>query len=167
MTPPRGTSPRDSRSRSHINQDYEDPQSSRSSRGNRGGEPIGMTFRMNACEQSLQLHTSELTAQRLMLSQFTDEIKRMIVEKDANGQRLDAVFAFVDQRFSESQVSIVNTQEAAYAQIEQITGTINPPAQSVSARLEQLTTEIATLKSAPPVAPVHEPPPGIPSNTIP
>ena len=60
-------------------------------------EPVGVGFRLNACETSIRDHQHEYLMQYL-----TDEIKRLISEKIEHGGRLDQIFGLVDQRFAEA-----------------------------------------------------------------
>ena len=96
-----------------------------------------MSFRVSSCEQSLREHTNELTAQKLMISQLHDEIQKLMEERNVQGQRLDAVFNLVDNRFAESQASLVQTQSAASVKLENLTAMINSVSQGLAQRLEQ------------------------------
>ena len=49
----------------------------RESRHGVGGDPVGVTFRLNACEQSLRSHNDEMAAQRLMLQQLADAVTKL------------------------------------------------------------------------------------------
>ena len=77
-----------------------------------------MGFRMTACEQSLRDHQNEIAAQRLMIEELTAEMKKQIDHRTTHGQRLDAVFALVDQRFTENQSAISELQSNAQREID-------------------------------------------------
>ncbi len=138
----------------------EDRRRERSERRDDREEPIGMGFRLTACETSLKEHHSELEAHRVMLEQLGEEMKRQIADRDNHRQRLDAVFALVDQRFAESQQSIHetqikfteaqqsirDTQVAAQNKFENITTTLNNVSQGLAARVEQLVLEVSVMR---------------------
>ena len=103
-TTPRHPSPRTPRSPRARSQpvpddDYEDRRRDRAER--REEQPIGMGFQLNACEQSLRDHHSELAAQRLMLEQLTTEMSRQTSEREEHRQRLDQVFDIVEKRYTD------------------------------------------------------------------
>ena len=173
MTPPVTTTrntPRDSRTRS--------PRSPR----NEEQQPVGFTFRMNAAEQTLREQHAELATQRLMISQMSETIQQMLVDKETTGQRLDQVFALVDQKYQETKettgqrldqvVAMVDqkyqeaqgnlkaTQDIIQDKIENHhTHIIKQLEQTMMARLDHLQAEIANMRIHPPAAP--EAPPGI------
>ena len=58
----------------------------------RNEEPVGLGFRLSACETSLRDHQNEIAAQRLMIQQLSSEMQKQMAERELHGQRLDAVF---------------------------------------------------------------------------
>ena len=109
---PRATSPRSprgfrgsrarARSEAHVREEDEDYNDRRAERQESRREvPIGIGFRINACEQTLRTHQDELAAQRLAIQQITEALQQNTVDKGATGQRLDEVFNLVDTRFAE------------------------------------------------------------------
>ena len=136
---PRATSPRTprnprARSQPGYDDDYEDRRRDRAERrDDQQQAPIGIGFRINSCETSLRDHHSEITAQRIMLDELTQEMQRQIADRDLHRQRLDTVFALVDQRFTEAQNSIEEIRAAAHSKFETLTTTINGVSQGLAA----------------------------------
>ena len=171
-TTPRPTSPRTPRSPRARSQpmpddDYEDRRRERAER--REEHPIGVGFRLNACEQSLRDHHSELAAQRLMIEQLTTEMNRQMSEREEHRKRLDEVFNVVDKRYSEMDKVVGDIQTSATTKFESLTSTINGVAQGLAARIEQLVLDVNVLRrefqNAPPRAQPHsapQPPPEAP-----
>ena len=104
ITPPAGqTSPRSPRT-PRSNDDDEDPrrteraerreqrEAAREAKNADPTQPIGMNFRINACEQSLRDHTNELAAQRLLLQQLVEASKDDHKDKQKLEERLDVSF---------------------------------------------------------------------------
>ena len=152
-TTPRSTSPRTprnprARSQPIPDDDYEDRRRDRAERRDdqQNAPPIGVGFRLNACETSLRDHQSEIAAQRIMLDQLTTEMQRQIADRDLHRDRLDTVFALVDQRFTEAQNSIEKIRAAAHSKFETLTTTINGVSQGLAARVEQISMEINVLR---------------------
>ena len=170
---PRDRSPRLSRSprarsnrRTDDDDDYEDRRAERQESRREGGDPVGVNFRMTACEQSLRDHHTELAAQRLAISQLNDEMRKQMGDREVQNQRLDSVFSLVDQKFGESQRSLIDTQNVAHAKFESLTATMNNLSTGLATRLEELVLEIAVLRrevSSRPTATSQppSPPPGV------
>ena len=75
-TPPRARSPL---AANDDDDDFEDRRNERRKRRRdreSQDEPVGVGFRLNACETSLRDRTNELAAQRLMINYLSDEMKR-------------------------------------------------------------------------------------------
>ena len=173
-TTPRSVSPRTprsprARSQPFPDDDYEDRRQERAER-REDQAPLGASFRLNACEQSLRDQHSELAAQRIMLEQLATEMSQQIANRAEHRQRLDQVFALVDQRYAEMQSAQAETQAVASAKIESLTSTINGVSQGLAARIEQISLELNVLRresqGAPPQAPqppqpAPQAPPGI------
>ena len=162
-TSPRRTPPRSPRARSmgaqaEQEEEYEARRDERQeSRRGAGGDPIGVSFRLNACEQSLRSHSDEMAAQRLMLGQITDAIQQMTAEKEKTDSKLDSVFQLVDQRFSESQSGAQEIVNGAQARFDTMTATVQAVAAEVMNRMEAINKEIEALKVAT-ASPRSEPP---------
>ena len=131
MTPPR--SPRD---RSPAAGDMDDEtrrfERSRESRRRDNTEPVGSNFRLSACERTLRDQTSELTAQRIAISQLTEVLQRVSTDKEAQDTRLDEVFQHVDAKFTEAmnrtqvlEESVQQMQVIVSSRIETLTQTAN------------------------------------------
>ena len=107
-TPPR--SPRSTRARSSDPDDFHEER--RRERADRRrerdhDEPVGVNFRLTACEQTLQQHYAEITAQRAQLAELADEMKKQISNHGIHGQRLDAVFGLVDEHFGKLKTLVI------------------------------------------------------------
>ena len=135
---PRRTPPRSPRPRSPMPQDDDDYNDRRSEGRDRrhDDEPIGMGFRINACETSLRDHQAETAAQRIAIQQLTDEVRKQMGERESHGQRLDKVFELVDLRFRESQQSTQTLSDASRDKIESLTAQLNSTAHGLAARIE-------------------------------
>ena len=191
--------PTRARSRRRYNEDDNDDDNDNEDRRDRRrerqdrhqeDEPVGVGFRLNACETSLRDHHSELTAQRKMVNQLTDEVKRLNAEREIHGQRLDAVFSLVDQRFSETQKAVHETQTVANDKITTLETALTVASDKImnlqksldnastglAARIEQIYLEVGVLRreqsartAEPPSAPASAPtpPPGMSQSTTP
>ena len=142
-TPSRPTTPRSPRARSPDDEDdrRDDRSERREDRRRRrpvSEAPIGMDFRMRACETSLRDHTNELTAQRLMLQQMTEAFHQYTKDKEDTGKKLD----WVSNEFE----SKVTEQEAFRKELEErhkhMLSTINEMIQGISQQFETLRGEI-------------------------
>ena len=133
------------------NDEFEDRRDRRREREDRrrdDDEPLGSGFRRNACETSLRDHETELAAQRVMVSQLADEMKRLIGERELHGQRLDAVFALVDQRFSESQKAVHETQTMANDKLNVLKASIDSVSQGLAALWNNFNWKFASYVEA-------------------
>ena len=159
MTPPR--TPRD---RSPAAGDMDDEtrrfERSRESRRRDNTEPVGSNFRLSACERTLRDQTSELTAQRIAISQLTEVLQRVSTDKEAQDTRLNEVFQHVDAKFTEAmnrtqvlEESVQQMQVIVSSRIETLTQTINNISQGLAARIESLTMEIEVMRRLQPSAP--------------
>ena len=145
---PRNTSPRRSyraRARStgpaaQEDQDYEARRDER--RDTRRDEGIGAGFRITACEQTLRSHNDELAAQRLMLKQLTEAVEKLVVDRDDTTSRLNAVFALVDQRFTEAQDGSQAISKVAHEKFETLTATMQSIAHEIVQKIEIITKDV-------------------------
>ena len=121
----------------------------RESRRGAGGDPVGVTFRLNYCEQSLRNHNDELAAQRLMLQQLSEAVQKLATDKEQTGDRLNQVFGLVDQRFTEAQAGSQAIRELTHERFESMTATVTSVAHEVVTRLEVINREIESLRRTP------------------
>ena len=130
---PRGVRPGRARARSeaHVREEDEDYQDRRAERQESRREPVGMGFRINACEQTLRTHHDELTAQRLAIQQITEALQQNMVDKGATGQRLDEVFSLADTRFAESQSAFNEIVNGTQQRYDTMINTINSMSHAV------------------------------------
>ena len=162
--PRRGTRSPRPRTRSRDDEDRrrdrrDDREEHRRDRDDRD-EPVGIGFRLTACETSLKEHHAEIAAHRVTLHQLGEEMKRQIADTENHRQRLDAVFALVDQRFKEGQQytqeaqqkseislqAIHETQVAAQDSFNTLHTKVNNISQGLAARIEQIMIELAVLR---------------------
>ena len=111
-TLPRSPSPRRGQRRNRSRED----ESRRSRERSRDGEdehPVGMGFRLTACETSLKDHYGEISAHRITIQQLHEAVGQLTVDRDAMRQRLDDVFGHVDVKFTEAQTKIQNVTDVA------------------------------------------------------
>ena len=178
ITPPRGgmASPASPRTpRSPVADDDDDRRADRAERrqnrqqereGRNTGptEPVGLDFRLRACETTLRDHTNELAAQKLMLQQLVEAVKSDNQEKKKMEERLDNAFAQVHQKVAD----VEKPQELTKQRVDMVMQTVNSLASTIAARLDEITHDLSKWKhdmaqqgasptTAPP-APVHVPP---------
>ena len=173
---PRSTSPRRSprgprsrsmgaaqASRDQEEEDYEARREER--RESRTQEPIGISFRLNACEQSLRSHTDELVAQRLAIQELTEGVRQLATDKQATEARLNQVFGLVDQRFAEAQAGAKEIFDGAQIRFQTMAESVTQIASDVMTRLDAINREIEIIRKTPPSSPTYEAPPAPPSWT--
>ena len=163
MTPPaasprtRSTAPRTSRNRSPRREGEEEDDDDFDARRDQRREaqrrraasnpapPVGEDFRLRACEQSLREHQVELAAQRVTLQQMKAVFEENAKDKIITGNRLDAVFDLVDNRFteySEFSRNINERTENLNNRLTVLTDLISGLTTSVSERMNNLETEL-------------------------
>ena len=151
VTTPRNTSPRRSfrpRARSFgAAQQAEDEENEarREERRESRSEPIGVNFRMNACEQSLRSHNDEVAAQRLMIQQLTEAVQRLNAEKETNIDKLNDLVTLVNHRLAESQTGLQEIRRFTHERCETITGTVTNIASEIKMRSEPETNYITSV----------------------
>ena len=84
----------------------------------RTGDPIGINFRLNACQQSLRSHTDELVAQKLMVRQLAEAVQGLVAGKENTESRRNEVFEIVHQRFTEAQNGAQEIRDVANQRFE-------------------------------------------------
>ena len=139
ITPPAGpTSPRSPRT-PRSNDEEDDPrrteraerrearEAAREARTADPTQPIGMNFRINACEQSLRDHTNELAAQRLLLQQLVEASKEDHKDKKKLEERLDVSFTQNNQKHADHD-----------KRADIMTQTINALADNIAQKLDEL-----------------------------
>ena len=142
-TPSRPTTPRSPRAQSPDDEDdrREERQERTEDRRRRrpvSEAPVGMDFRMRACEASLRDHTNELTAQRVMIQQMTEAFHQYTKDKEDTGKKFDWVFNQFENKVTE--------QEALRKELEErhkhMLNTINEMIPGISQQFETLRGEI-------------------------
>ena len=107
---------------------------------------VGIPFRIRATEQSIKLLNNEVAAQRIMINQITEELQRQAVGKEAQDQRLNAVFAHVDTKFTEANNITQQIYDTAYQKFQVVTSAINSVAEGLAQRVEQMSMELEVVK---------------------
>ena len=107
---------------------------------------MGVTFRLNACEQSLRSHNDEMAAQRLMLQQLADAVTKLNSEKETTEGRLNQVFGLVDQKFAEAQSNTQEIFSGSKERFEVMSATVQSIASQVMQGLDKINKDIEMLK---------------------
>ena len=107
-TPPRSTrtlprSPSPGRAQRRARSPEEESRRSRERNRDEDDHPVGVGFRLTACETSLKEHHGEIGAHRTAIQQLHDVVNELTADRDAMRQRLDDVFAHVDVKLTEAQ----------------------------------------------------------------
>ena len=141
-----GHSPRNSDPHGRSRRDDHDSRD-RSRDRERPGEPIGVGFRLNSCEQSLQAHHAELAAHKLELNQLKEAVTQLVADKATTGQRLDECFNQVDKVHTECQSQTRQAFDTVEARLKTSADTLNQFSQMVSAKYTSIDAEIEQLKA--------------------
>ena len=98
-----------------------------------------------------------MAAQRLMLQELADAVRRLGADKEAFDTRLHQVFGLVDQRFAEAQANTVNVFNGAQTKFDTMAGTVSSIASEVMQRMDRINEQINQIRLIPPSPPASEP----------
>ena len=113
-------------------------------------EPVGLDFRLRACETTLRDHTNELAAQKILLQQLVEAVKEDAASRPKLEERLNVSFTESNKRHDEhSKNGDRNNQrlEVTTQRIEMVTHTVNALTAAVTQKLDMIAQEIAHWKT--------------------
>ena len=141
-----GHSPRNSDPRGRSRREEYDSRD-RSRDRDRAGEPVGVGFRLNSCEQSLQAHHAELAAHKLELKQLKEAVSKIVDDQATIGQRIGECFTQVDKVHTECQAQTRQAFDTVETSLKTNADAMNQFTKTISDKFTSIDAEIEQLKA--------------------